>query len=165
MVRLRDVTAELPPRRDMRALYETIRYKMRAPLMGMITGSELLVQHASTLSAKEVVERSTAALIGTRRLHSTIADILAYLDASGSARPGGPRLEFSRFQTFAAESGSGPDIESVRMTCPQALSPVHVAHSAQAMELALWEIMEEDETGIVAELVLPLEENGERARE
>jgi CheY-like chemotaxis protein/anti-sigma regulatory factor (Ser/Thr protein kinase) len=141
VVRLRDVTAELTRQRDMRGFHETIRHKMRTPLMSMITGLELLVRHASKLSPEDVIELSTAALNGTRRLHSTIEDILAYLDVSGSTKPG-PRFEISRLPSLAADIGSVLGIEPVRLTCPQALRTARVALSAQAVELALWEILE-----------------------
>jgi K+-sensing histidine kinase KdpD len=140
-VRLRDVTAELAQWRDMRGFHETIRHKMRTPLTSMITSLELLVRHVDRLSTEHLRELSTAALKGTKRLHSTIEDILVYLDASDSTKSG-PRFELSHLQALATEIGSGLGIESVRVTCPQTLSTACIALSAQTMELALWEILE-----------------------
>ena len=141
VVRLRDVTTEIVQQRDMRGFHDMIRHKMRTPLTGMMTGLELLTRYADRLSTEQVTELTTTAYKSTKRLHGTIEDILAYLSAPGLA-VSSERFELEQLEATATEIGSQLGIESMTVYLAEGLSGARTMLSQRAVELALWEILE-----------------------
>jgi len=141
VIRLRDVTAEMARWRDMRGFHETISHKMRTPLTGMLCSLELLAKHGGTLPGDDVLELSVAALRNTKRLHSSIEDILQYLAAPGLAKESA-RFDLSQLPRMIAGIGSHLGVESVTISCPESLRDSRILLSRRAVELALWEVLE-----------------------
>jgi CheY-like chemotaxis protein len=141
MVRLRDVTTQMALQRDMRGFHAAVSHKLRTPLTGMLNSLELLMQYTSELSRAEITDFSERAFKGVQRLHGEIEDIFQYLEAPGLAQPGA-RFNLSQLQPVVTEISADLGLESVAISGQEGLDGVRVMLSQQAVELVLWEILE-----------------------
>jgi two-component system cell cycle response regulator len=141
MLRLSDVTDEVAMQRDVRGFHEVIRHKVRTPLMGMLNSLELLASLGSRMSQEDMTELAADALKGTVRLRQTFEDVLAYLDAPGLAAPG-QRYPLSQVEQTVHQISDSLGIERVRVYCAKSLAHAQLLLSPRAVELALYEILE-----------------------
>jgi CheY-like chemotaxis protein len=141
MVRLHDVTAKVTRQRDMRGFHEAVRHKMRTPLTTMLGSLSLLARHGDKMPGSDVLELSGTALRGTERLRDTVEDILQYMNASGLSRSASV-FELKQLETKVAEICSDLEIDSWTVDCAPELSGSRIQLSQQALELALWELLE-----------------------
>jgi two-component system cell cycle response regulator len=141
IVRLRDVTAQMDLQRDRRGFHAAVSHKLRTPLTGMLNSLELLMEHTSELSRADIADFSERAFKGVQRLHGEIEDILQYLETPGLAQPGA-RFNLSQLQPVVAEISAELGLESVAISGQEGLGEVWVVLSQQAVELVLWEILE-----------------------
>jgi two-component system cell cycle response regulator len=141
IVRLRDVTTQMALQRDMRGFHAAISHKLRTPLTGVLNGLELLTLQASELSRAEVADFSEMAFRGAQRLHGEIEDILQYLEAPGLAQPDAG-FNLSQLQPIVAEISADLGLKSVTMFGQEGLGEAQVVFSQRAIELVLWEILE-----------------------
>jgi two-component system cell cycle response regulator len=141
MVRLSDVTDEIAMQRDVRGFHEVIRHKVRTPLLGMLSSLELLTSLGNRMSQEDVTELAAAAFKGTVRLRQTFEDVLAYLDAPGLAEAD-QRYPLSQVEQTVLQICESLGIERVRIFCAKALAQAHLLLSSRAVELALYEILE-----------------------
>jgi two-component system cell cycle response regulator len=141
IVRLSDATDEIAMQRDVRGFHEVIRHKVRTPLLSMLSSLELLTSLGSRMSQEDVTELAAAALKGTVRLRQTLEDVLAYLDAPGLAEPD-QRYPLSQVEQTVLQISESLGIERVRVFCAKALTQARLLLSPRAVELALYEILE-----------------------
>jgi two-component system cell cycle response regulator len=141
VIRLSDVTDEIAMQRDIRGFHEVIRHKVRTPLLVMLNSLELMTGLGSRMSQEDVTELAAAALKGTRRLRQTFEDVLAYLDAPGLAAPD-QRYPLSQLEQTVLQIGESLGIERVRIFCSKALAHGRLPLSPRAVELVLYEILE-----------------------
>jgi two-component system cell cycle response regulator len=141
IVRLRDVTTQMALQRDMRGFHAAISHKLRTPLTGVLNGLELLTLQASELSRAEVADFSEMAFRGAQRLHGEIEDILQYLEAPGLAQPDAG-FNLSQLQPIVAEISADLGLKSVSVSGQKGLGEARVLLSQRAVELVLWEILE-----------------------
>jgi two-component system cell cycle response regulator len=141
LVRLSDVTGEVAMQRDRRSFHDVVRHKLRTPLTSMVGSLEMVTRLGSELPAEDLRELAAAALKGTRRLRETVEDMLTYLDARTLAATEGP-FAFSQLEEIVASIGSSLGIGPVTVSCPEELGQVRTVLSTRAVELALWEILE-----------------------
>ncbi len=141
IVRLRDVTTQMAVRRDRRGFHALVAHKLRTPLISVLGGLELLASEASELSRAEVADFSEVALRGAQRLHGEIEDILQYLEAPGLVQPGAG-FRVSQLQPIVAEISADLGLKSVTVSGQKGLGEARVVLSQRAIELVLWEILE-----------------------
>jgi two-component system cell cycle response regulator len=141
MIRLSDVTDEIAMQRDVRGFHEVIRHKVRTPLLGMLNSLELLVSLGSKMPQEDMTELAATALKSTVRLRQTFEDVLAYLDAPGLVEPD-QRYPLSQLEQTVHQISEALGIERVRVYCARALDEACLLLSTRAVELALYEILE-----------------------
>jgi two-component system cell cycle response regulator len=140
-VRLRDVTTQMALQRDMRGFHDMICHKLRTPLGSMIGGLGLLIEQDPGLSSAEIDQVINMAFRGAQRLHGEIEDILQYLSAPGLAWPD-TGFSLSQLRPMAAQISADLGLESVAVSGQEGVGDVRVLLSRRAVELALWEILE-----------------------
>jgi two-component system, cell cycle response regulator len=141
LICLREVTDQVKSWQAKQAFTSMIYHKMRTPLVGMVGGLDLLARHGTKLSPREITETAELALKGVERLSGAIEDILTYLDAPGLPEPG-EGFCLAQLQSVVAEISAGLRLDKVSITCPAHLRDDQVALSQRAMELILWELMD-----------------------
>jgi len=82
LVHLRDVTAQMTLKKDKWQFHAMISHKFRTPLIPLVTGMDLLQQHADNLAPEDIANIAQMAINGISRLKNEINDILQYLNAS-----------------------------------------------------------------------------------
>jgi K+-sensing histidine kinase KdpD len=100
-----------------------------------------MAQHASTLSTDEVTEFSEMALKSVQRLHGEIEDILQYLSTRSMGKPG-EGFNLSHLQSVVSRISENLELKSVPVSVQENLNDVWVLLSQRAVELVLWEILE-----------------------
>lgn len=141
IVRLRDVSKQVALMRDTWGFQEVIFHKLRTPLTGILVSMELLMKHASELSHAEIVGFSETAFRSAQRLHSDVEHILEYVNVPALAKPGAG-LRVSQLQHMVAQISVSLGIERVGMSLQEDLGDVRLALSERAVELILWEVLE-----------------------
>ena len=142
LIRLRDVTAQVGTQRDQRAFSSMVYHKMKTPLISMVSGWELLEMVHEQLSTQEITDTISGAVKGARRLQSTVEDILGYIDTPALAFSG-ERCRINGVQDILKDVCSGLEIDTASIVYSQDLSSAsELILSQRAMELILWELME-----------------------
>jgi two-component system cell cycle response regulator len=141
IVRLGDVTAQMTLQRDMRGFHQMMCHKLRTPLAGMISGLGFLAQRPPDLSGAEIVKIFDMAFKGAQRLYGEIEDILQYLETADLIQSGAG-FNLSQLRPIVARIGADLELESVAVSGQENVGNVQVSLSQQAVELALWEILE-----------------------
>jgi K+-sensing histidine kinase KdpD len=110
-------------------------------MVGLLGSLGFMVQHASTLDSSEVGEFSEMALKSVERLHGEIEDILQYLQTPGigKSEEGFP---LAHLQDLIAQIGENLQITTVNVSTSDDLTQTWLPSSQQAIELILWEILE-----------------------
>jgi CheY-like chemotaxis protein/anti-sigma regulatory factor (Ser/Thr protein kinase) len=142
-VRLRDVTAQMNMLRDMRGFHAIIMHKLSTPVGPIVSSLDFLAQHyRAELSNVEVAELFEVALKSGQRLRREIEDVLQYVrDLPVLARPG-KAFSLSQLQSMLAKISTELDLEFVSVSYQQCPGDARVLLSQQAVELVLWEILE-----------------------
>jgi K+-sensing histidine kinase KdpD len=141
LIHLHDVTAQIILRRGIWGFQTAINHKLRTPLAILTNSLDLLAHYRSDLSSDELANVSEMALEGVTRLRSHIGDILQYLDAPTLAQRG-YSFELARLPQLVAEIGSHLGLEAVSVSVHENLADEAIVLSERAIELALWEILE-----------------------
>ena len=141
IVRLCDVTEKMTLQCDMHGFHEMIFHKLRTPLVGMVGSLELLAQYASELATTEVAAFAGAAFKSVKRLHGEIEDILQYAQTPSLAQLGAG-FHLSQLQLLVAKISHDLGLETVSMSSQESLAEARLSLSQRAMELVLWEILE-----------------------
>jgi len=141
LVRLQNVTAEMIDWFDMRSFHEALRHKIRTPFTGILGSLELLAKKGETLPIEAVVPLVQMALESARRLYNDFADILNYLNVHSLVEAGG-HFQLSRFKELVAEIATAFPNASIEIDCPSTLQHIGLALTRQAVELILWELIE-----------------------
>jgi len=141
VVQLRDVTAQRILERDMRGFHMMVSHKLRTPLAGILGSLKLMAQSGAVLPQDKVVTLSQLALENVERLYHSMGDVLEFLNAPFATRS---RVKFhlSNLTTTVTEIGVNFEIEAIAVNCPPELLDTYVGLSERAMELSLWEILE-----------------------
>lgn len=141
VVRLRDVTAQVIARRNRRGFHTMICHKLRTPMVGLLGSLGFMVQHAATLDSTEVKEFSEMALKSVERLHGEIEDILQYLNTPGTGKAD-EAFNAAALHELALQISDNLGVDPVTVSTSGDLSKTWLPISQQAMELILWEILE-----------------------
>jgi two-component system cell cycle response regulator len=81
LVRLRDVTEQVQVGQNIRSFQALVSHKLRTPLIGWLSGLDLLVFEAESRGDAELFELSQVALAGAKRFDADVSAILQYVDA------------------------------------------------------------------------------------
>lgn len=141
VVRLCDVTAQVKAAHNRRGFHTIICHKLRTPLVGILGSLEFLAHHSLTLSSSEITEFADIAFTSARRLHSEIEDILQYLKAPGVVKSG-TRCKISQVASIVDQISQELKLESIMVTVQKELNDTCLFLSQRAVELILWEILE-----------------------
>jgi DNA-binding response OmpR family regulator len=141
VIHLKDVTAQVMLERDMRGFHVMVSHKLRTPLAGILGGLRLLAQSGRQLSREKIVSLSELALDNVERLYHSMGDVLEFLSAPFSLESQAS-FYLSELGQTVAEISNNLDIDAIKVTCPDELKNLGLALSQQAVELSLWEVLE-----------------------
>jgi len=88
IIKLRDVTRAMAMTQNMWEFGAMVSHKLRTPLIGMLSGMELLTQFGPELSHDEMTKLAEQALKGVKRLRGEIDDILHFIGSAHSSSLG-----------------------------------------------------------------------------
>ena len=141
VLRLLDVTPQIKAQRNRWGFHTMICHKLRTPLVGILGSLEFLTSHSSTLAEQELVNFVTMAYASAQRLHSEIEDILQYLTASERVKVG-TECYVTELPAIIEETRQGLQLKTVEVSLSPTLPASPLLLSRQAIELILWEVLE-----------------------
>ncbi len=141
VIRLCDVTTQVKAAHNRRGFHTMICHKLRTPLVGILGSLEFLARRLPKLSQPEIQEFTEIAFISSQRLHSEIEDILQYLKAPGMAGLG-TRCEMSQIPSIVDQIAKELGLTSMTVSVEEGLHDLCLVLSQRAVELILWEILE-----------------------
>ncbi len=141
LIRLREITDEISTRRDVWTFQSMVSHKLRTPLSGMLFGLQVLSADPHSFSPEEIQDMATMAYDNTQRLSDEIDDILEYLESPVLAAPG------EGFDLIYLDSMLDRIVEELEMRKPRItgfenLETTRINLSRNALELVLWEVLE-----------------------
>jgi signal transduction histidine kinase len=141
LVRLRDVTTHMALQCDSWSFQVMVGHKLRTPLTSIIGSLELVARHAPRLSLDEIVEFVQIALRNVKRLHNDVEEILQYVNVSGLAgRDGATRI--AGLEPLVKLLGNELSLTETSVSVEAGLETGELGLSPQAVELILWELLE-----------------------
>ena len=141
VVRLHDATEQINAWQNWGTFTQMVNHKLRSPLTVTMSSVEVLVRHSQELPVSEVIDTARFAQKGVDRLHKAIEDVLAYLNTPGPA-DAGEGFELAELQSIATEIAASLEIDQIGIACSGELVNERLVLSRRAMELALWELLE-----------------------
>ncbi|MBI4584363.1 MAG: response regulator [Planctomycetes bacterium] len=141
IVRLHDVTTQMAMHRDIWKFHSMISHKLRTPLTAIIAGLEILSQQAENYPSAEIAEFAGIALKNAQDLQGEIDRILQYLNAPKLPDPG-EGLDLALLPKIINTMCASLDIKPASISGLEALDGAHLSLSREAVESALWEILE-----------------------
>lgn len=144
LIRLRDVTAEVSTRQGMWTFHALVSHKLRTPMMSLLSGADLLAEHAPRLPPEDVVDAAESVRNGAQRLSSQINDIIRFLEAPALARlPGATgTFEVARLPETVAWVQREIEVADVSVIIDPALAGVRLALPINAVEMITRELLE-----------------------
>ncbi len=141
VVQLSDITAQKTLERDMRGFHVMVSHKLRTPLAGILGSLKLLASSGGSLPPDKVVSLSQLALENVERLYHSMGDVLEFLSAPFAAQSQ-VKFNLSLLHSTVQDIAFTLEIGSLQVNCPEALQNNWLLLSQRAMELSLWEILE-----------------------
>jgi two-component system cell cycle response regulator len=141
VIHLTDVTAQKMLERDMRGFHVMVSHKLRTPLAGILGSLKLLAQAGGNMSQDKVVTLSQLALENVERLYHSMGAVLEFL-STPFANSNREKYVLGRLETTVTEVAHNLGINPVVLHLPAECVNTHVALSSRAMELTIWEFLE-----------------------
>ncbi len=141
VIQLRDVTEKTALQDELNKFHSMIMHKLRTPLVPLYSGLQFLVSNAPTLPREDMNAFLSDAFVGIERLHSEIEDIIQYLDAPNVAQ-GDTAFDLENLPAVIAQISVELALTDIQSAGMEAVAGVTVSLSRSAMELILWEILE-----------------------
>jgi DNA-binding response OmpR family regulator len=141
LIHLRDVTAQMNLRRNMRTFQDALSHKLRTPLTHISAGLELLLETTEAQGVEEWVNLVKVAVKGAGRLRRELEDILQYLDVPKTVRTSAG-CSLAELNQVATELGQELGLAALTISDQEGLADKPLALSRPAVECILWEILE-----------------------
>jgi len=141
LIRLRDVTAEVESRRRQRTFQSLVSHKLRTPAHNIVPALNLLELEDDTSAFSDLI---AAALEGAKRLQNEVEDILRYAEAPllTTYDEESDGWNVSQLPSLVREISSALEMRTPLVTTEENLRDAQVRLSRQALEIVLWEILE-----------------------
>jgi CheY-like chemotaxis protein/anti-sigma regulatory factor (Ser/Thr protein kinase) len=144
-IRLRDVTAEVNVQRNRWTFHAQVSHKLRTPL-GLLSGYiEMLSSRVDQLELAEMEKMLFQKVFSSsRRLQDEILGIFRYMETSEISPSGRGPCPVSRIAALVEKIGNDFDLPAVeiRDNTLGEVTAVHLPLSERALELILWELLE-----------------------
>jgi two-component system, cell cycle response regulator len=141
LVRLHEATAEVLERRNRWILEKMLHHRLRNPINAVRAPLELLVRDEGEPAIREVKEFAQSALQGVKRISSEIKEIIQLMETPMLAFAGrGFRL--AQMPSLVSRISAGLELDHVISSVDDRHREHHTALSAAAVEVILWELLE-----------------------
>jgi len=143
LVRLRDITAQINTRIDRRAFHTMINHKLRTPI-NVLTGFLELLQLDQSAFSEDQRLSLAAAQRSAMRYRNEILDILQYVETPRMVGLDHNRCQLAELPALVADITSDLQLKSTKVISENISDPenIYVAISKRALELILWELLE-----------------------
>lgn len=141
VLRLLDVTSQIKAQRNQWGFHTMICHKLRTPLVGILGSLDFLSSHAPTLDEQELLDFVKMAYASAQRLHGEIEDILQYLTASERTKAGA-ECRAAELPGIIEQTRQELQLRQLEISLMSDLPARFLPLSRQAIELILWEILE-----------------------
>jgi two-component system, cell cycle response regulator len=141
VVRLRDVTDQMVMQADIWRFNSMVYHKLRTPLIGVLSGLELLTRQDRRLEPEEVNALAKMALTGAQRLKVDLENVLQFVNSPNLAQAGAG-FKLSEFETMVKGISAEMGLQSVALAGQEQVKGLRVALSPEAVYIVLWEILE-----------------------
>ncbi len=141
VIRLRDVTASMSVQRDIWKFHAALSHKLRTPINLLYLSLGVLTERAARLRDAQIAQLSRTALEEVKRLGGEVQDILQYLNAPTLAQ-NGSGFPLARLAQVVEAISADLDLPAVTTRLAADLAPARLALTPEAVELMLWETLE-----------------------
>lgn len=140
IIRLRDVTSDILNRRNTRSFGEAITHKIRTPVTHIVSSLDLLSRLAPQMSKADIMQFSSTALRGARRLNDALDRILKYsnIQTIHGSIEGFP---ISELKPLVEKVSVDIGLASATVTIAGNVEAVKLVLPIQSLEVILWEIL------------------------
>jgi two-component system, cell cycle response regulator len=143
IVRLRDVSAEMATLRDMRSFNAVVTHKLRTPIGHVVGNLELLARYyREQVAVPEVAALFEDALKGGKRLSQEVDDILRYLHDAPALAVAGDAFALAQLPLTVKLMNLELELAAITVSIDACPPNARVALAERAMELVLWEVLE-----------------------
>jgi two-component system cell cycle response regulator len=141
IVRLQDITEKMMGDQDMRRFHTIVAHKLRTPVSLIYSSMTLLNEKMDAFDENEMRSMVKVAWKNSERLVNDIRAVLEYLDTPLSLQAGSP-MELAKLPALVEEAARSHDIVHLSTSLPENLAAQKVALPSNAMELILYELMD-----------------------
>ncbi len=139
LLQLRDISAQLGARQDLRKFRKAVSHKLLVPLYQLYRGLEELLQRASLMSASETTEIAAQTMRSALRLHGETDNLFDYISAPVVALPS-EGFALSALPARLAAISQALNLPAALVTLAPPLEALRLTLSSQSVDLILWEL-------------------------
>jgi K+-sensing histidine kinase KdpD len=141
LLRISNVTEEMSTYQDIRKIHTLVAHKLRTPLSLIYSSMNLLDSKMDFIPDDQIKPMVHSAWQNTERLVRDVRDILKFIDAPISLVGGAP-VSLAELGYVANATGEILEVKEISVSIPEALAAQKLHISAHAMELIIYEILE-----------------------
>jgi signal transduction histidine kinase len=141
LVTLEDVTHQIGETRDMHTFQKMVSHKLRTPIVGLVTGLEIIGKWTKELDSERLTELIEIAERDVHRLSEQIEDILKYSHIRVLSMESGG-LSFDQFPNLVERIGLNVGVDNIYLRQPEEASSWHIMVSELVLEMILYELLE-----------------------
>ena len=140
IIRLRDVTSDILNRRNTRSFGEAVTHKIRTPVTHIVSSLDLLSRLAPQMSQADIMQFSTTALRGARRLNDALDRILKYSNIR--TMPGSSEgFCIADLKALIEKVAADIGLVSVTVTIAGDMELSKLILPLQSLEVVFWELL------------------------
>lgn len=141
LITIQDVTQQMEEIRDMRNFHRMITHKLRTPLIGLVSGLDVIGKWSKDLTPEQFAELMGIAQVSVDRLKDQIEDILQYTRLPVLSRKS-TRFSLAELPRLIGRIAMDVEVDTVFLTAPEEMGDCLIMPSAEMMELMLYELFE-----------------------
>lgn len=136
-----NVTHQMEEVRDMRNFHRMITHKLRTPLIGLVSGLDVIGKWSKDLTPEQFAELMEIAHVSVERLQSQIEDILHYTRLPVLSQKS-TRFSLAELPRLIGRIAMDVEVDTISLTGPDDMGDHEITPSAEMMELVLYELFE-----------------------
>lgn len=141
LITLEDVTHQIGEIRDMHTFQKMVSHKLRTPIVGLVTGLEIISKWTKELDSVRLAELIEIAERDVHRLSEQIEDILKYSHIRVLAVESGG-LSLDQLPSLVERIGLNVGVDTIYLQQPEDASNWSVMVSELMLEMVLYELLE-----------------------
>ena len=141
IVTIHDVTQQISDQHDMRTFHAVIQHKLATPLVGLMSGLDILDRWSPQLTTEQTSELIQVAIKSAHRLNDQIRDVLQYVRTPFLLN-GEEGFLLSKFPTLVEQLAGDFKVQASYVIQPEFVSDCSLALPDKGIETILYELFD-----------------------